>query len=164
MALRRLAVLLLALALGGCGWQLRGAAGGGFEGVALRITGDVDSRVQRLAEAELLDLGGEVAGRAEAADAVLVITEASSRRRTVSVDERGRAREYEVTVRIGFRVDPPSEAAERPRLPAQVVTTSAALAVDPLDTQAADARQAQLTRELEVDAVRLMLARVARAL
>jgi len=163
MVLRRLAALLLALSLAGCGWQLRGA-GGGFEGTVLRIEGDVEQRIQRLAEAELLDLGGAVAGSAERADGVLVITEASSRRRTVSVDARGRSQEEEVIVRIGFRVEPPTEAAERPRLAAQTVTTSDAFAVDPLETQAVDARQDQLRGELEVEAVRRMLARVARAL
>ncbi|PWG64106.1 LPS-assembly lipoprotein LptE [Spiribacter halobius] len=161
---RALILLGLSLALTACGWQLRGATGGGFEGTVLRLQGDVDTPVLRLAEAELLDLGAQVAAAGAAADAVLVVTGADTRRRTVSVDDRGRAREYELTYRLSFRLEPPDEAAERPRLAPQTVTTSAAYAVDPLDTQAADARETQLGRELRVDAVRLMLARVARAL
>lgn len=161
---RLLLVLLLAALVGGCGWQLRGAGGGGIEGVVLRLEGDAEPRVLRLAEAELLDLGAEVVGADSTADAVLVVTDAGSRRRTASVDERGRAREYELTYRIGFRVEPPAEEAEEPSLPAQAVTTSSSFTTDPLDTQAADAREAQLADELQLEAVRLMIARVARAL
>lgn len=158
-------VLALALVVAGCGWQLRGAAGGGFEDVPVAIEGSVGNRVVDQVAESLRDLGGETVSSAAQARFVLQIDEADSRRRTVATDSRGFATEYELTYRIAFRLVP-GGLAEPGQLEGarQTVQTSGAYPVNPDDLQAVEAEEEALRADLQADAIRLMLARVGRRL
>jgi len=156
-------VLVMAVAVAGCGWQLRGAAGGGFEGVPIAIEGAVGNRMIREVADSLRDLGAEVVPSAAEARIVLQVNDADTRRRTVATDNDGYAIEDELTYQLSFSVVPGGLAEpDAVGSARQTVRASSAFAVD--DLQAADAEEEALTEDLQADAIRLMLARVGRRL
>lgn len=156
-------VLVMAIAVAGCGWQLRGAAGGGFDGVPIAVEGSVGNRMTREVADSLRDLGAEIVSSASEANLVLQVEDADTRRRTVATDNDGFATEDELTYRLSFSVVP-GGLAERDAVGSvrQTVKASSAFPVD--DLQDADAEEEALTRDLRADAIRLMLARVGRRL
>jgi len=162
---RALLVAGLALGVAACGWQLRGAGGGGFEGVPVAIGGSIDNRFSnRLAE-RLRNLGATVVEQPADARIVIDIRDASSRRRTVATDADGFASEYELRYRIRFRVQAGGEAGpEAPDSARQTVRTSASYSADPDNLQSRDAEEADLRRDLRDDALQLLLSRVGRRL
>ncbi len=160
---RSLAVLALALLLAACGWQLRGAGGGGFADVSVAVEGAVGNRILDQVAARLRDLGADVVPSASDARLVIKVAEADSRRRTVATDADGFASEYELRYRMRFSVSPGGEAGpETVGLPSQTVQTSASYPASPQDLQGQDAEEAFLRRDLRDDAIQLLLARVGR--
>ncbi|WP_237055028.1 LPS-assembly lipoprotein LptE [Microbulbifer sediminum] len=95
--LRSLSVFLMAITVTACGWHLRGAPKNFPPGSQLYITAedtqsDIAKRLTRL-----LQSGGlPMAESPELADYTLIIHEEIERKRTVSVDAKGRASEYEL--------------------------------------------------------------------
>lgn len=160
-------VLLAGLALGvaACSWQLRGAGGGGFEGVPVTIAGDVGNRFRdRLAE-RLRDLDAVVVTDATDARAVINIMAVSSRRRTVTTDADGLASEYELRYRIRFSLEAGGQAGpEQETIARQTVRSSASFAASRDNLQGRDAEEESLRRDLQDDALRLLLSRVGRRL
>jgi len=64
---RGLVIALMGL-LVGCGWQLRGAAGGGLDGVTIAVTGAAGNRLEAQIARQLRDVGADVV--ADAAQAL----------------------------------------------------------------------------------------------
>ncbi|RZU97820.1 LPS assembly lipoprotein LptE [Spiribacter vilamensis] len=157
-------VAALALGIAACGWQLRGAGGGGFEGVPVAIEGDVGNRFRdRLAE-RLRDLDAVVVNDAIDARAVINIMAVSSRRRTVATDADGLASEYELRYRIRFSLEAGGKAGpEQATLARQTVRSSASFAAND-DLQGRDAEEESLRRDLQDDALQLLLSRIGRRL
>ncbi len=155
----------LALLVAACGWQLRGAGGGGFEGVPVAIDGSIDNRFSnRLAE-RLRDLDALVVEEPADARVVIEILEASSRRRTVATDADGFASEYELRYRIRFSLNAGGKAGPDPAtIASQTVRTSASYPADPSNLQGRDAEEEDLRRDLRDDALQLLLSRVGRRL
>lgn len=166
MAVGRLALAVaLALVVAACGWQLRGAGGGGFEGVSVAIGGSIDNRFSnRLAE-RLRGLDATVVEQAADARVVIEIIEASSRRRTVATDADGFASEYELRYQIRFSLRAGGRAGpDQATISSQTVRTSASYPADPGNLQGRDADEEDLRRDLRDDALQLLLSRVGRRL
>ena len=161
---RGLVVVLMAL-LVGCGWQLRGAAGGGLEGVAIAVTGAAGNRLEAQIARQLRDVGADVVADAAQAQTQLRIESAGSSRRTLATDADDFASEYELTYQIRFSLEPGGLAAgDAMAGSSQTVRTSAAFSVSADNLQAAQAEEQALQRDLEADAIALLLARVGRLL
>ncbi|MEX2961148.1 LPS assembly lipoprotein LptE [Microbulbifer sp. TYP-18] len=100
-----IALITLSIATGGCGWHLRGAPKNFPPGSKLYITAqnpraDTAESLTRL----LQNAGVPMAESAIEADYVLIIHAENERRRTVSVDAKGRASEYELTTSALYSV------------------------------------------------------------
>jgi len=161
---RGLVIVLVGL-LVGCGWQLRGGAGGGFDGVAIAVTGAAGNRLEAQIARQLRDVGADVVAEAAQAQTQLRIESAGSSRRTLATDADDFASEYELTYEIRFSLEPGGLAAGDV-MPgsSQTVRTSAAFSVSADNLQAAQAEEQALQRDLEADAITLLLARVGRML
>ncbi len=101
-----LSAAVLAAAAGGCGFRLRGHFTLPFHSlyIALNPNSPLASGIKRRLE------GGssvKILPTMQNADAILQITVSTRSRRAVSLNVDGRAREYELTLRIGFRVVAP---------------------------------------------------------
>lgn len=161
---RGLVIVLVGL-LVGCGWQLRGGAGGGFDGVAIAVTGAAGNRLEAKIARQLRDLGADVVAEAAQAQTQLRIESAGSSRRTLATDADDFASEYELTYQIRFSLEPGGLAADGAMSgSSQTVRTSAAFSVSADNLQAAQAEEQALQRDLEADAITLLLARVGRML
>jgi LPS-assembly lipoprotein len=158
-------VIALALMVSACGWQLRGAGGGGFEGVPVAVGGAIDNRLVNRLEARLRDLEARVVADPADARVVIDIADVSTRRRTVATDADGFASEYELRYRIRFALRPGGQAGPDDRaLPQQTVRTTASYPADPGNLQGRDAQARSLRRSLRDEALQLLLSRVGRQL
>lgn len=102
---RFLILLLTATTLAGCGWHLRGAPKNFPPGSQLYITAedpqsDIAERLTRL----LQNSGLPMAESPLLADYTLIIHDEIERKRTVSVDAKGRASEYELITSAVYSV------------------------------------------------------------
>ena len=163
--LLRLLALSLVLFTTACGWQLRGAGGGGFDGVPIALEGAAGNRMLDAVAVELRRLGAEVVASAAESEWVIRIDSAQAVRRAVATDADGFASEYELRYQLAFVLTPGGQAnaaalaGER-----QTVQTTAAYSATPGNLQGQQAEEEQLERELREDAIRLMLARLGRRL
>lgn len=156
---------LMAIVLAGCGWQLRGAIGGGFQDVAIALAGDADNRFYGEVSNELRNLGSEVVTDRNLAEAVIVIERARATRETVATDSEGFATEYELTYRLTFRVEAGGMGEGRTFSGAsQTIRNSESYPVDPNDLLAVQAEEERIEDDLRAMSIRLMLSRVGRAL
>ncbi|MDR9414115.1 MAG: LPS assembly lipoprotein LptE [Spiribacter sp.] len=159
----RWVVVMMAIALAGCGWQLRGAAGGGLDGTPIALEGRVGNRITAEVAQSLRGLGAEVVPSAGAARLVVQVDAADTQRRTVATGTDGFATEYELTYALSFSTVPGGRAEPNAQASSsQTVEVSRAFALESL--QAADAEQEALTRDLRSEAIQLMLTRVGRRL
>ena len=158
-------VVALALLVTACGWQLRGAGGGGFEGVPVAISGDIGNRFRdRLAE-RLRDLDARVVADATDARVVIDIMAVSSRRRTVTTDVEGLARDYELRYQIRFGLEAGGQAdPQQATITGQTVRASAGFAADPDNPQGRAAEEESLRRDLQEEVLQLLLSRIGRRL
>jgi LPS-assembly lipoprotein len=162
-------VLLLSITLAGCGWQLRGAAGGGFGDLAIAIEGGVSQPILDQVGRQLRDLDARVVADRQAAERVLVIRDVRVDRRTVATDADGFAEAYELRYRIDFRLEPGERSGGDVDIgQVQTVRATAAYAAAADDNrqgmQAEDAEAEALERDLREQAIDLLLARVSRQL
>ncbi|MFI2811694.1 MULTISPECIES: LPS assembly lipoprotein LptE [Microbulbifer] len=102
---RSLTIALIAIIATGCGWHLRGAPKNFPPGSQLYITAqdtqsDIAARLTRLLQSS----GLPMAESPELADYTLVIHDEIERKRTVSVDAKGRASEYELITSAVYSV------------------------------------------------------------
>jgi LPS-assembly lipoprotein len=88
---------------------------------------------------------------------VLVITQDSTSRRVLSVDNAGQANEYEVAYTLGFRLDNPDGAN---LVVPQSINLRRQYRYDPNLTLAKADEEARLVREMRQDAVRQLLRRL----
>jgi LPS-assembly lipoprotein len=98
-----LAVLIVAIGLTGCGYQLRGSTGGTWNLGRVYMKGGsaTGAEVQRL----LVLNGVEFVSRAGDADTILTITRDTQERQVLSVDpDTGKVREYELIVETSVLV------------------------------------------------------------
>ncbi|RLK51341.1 LPS-assembly lipoprotein [Alkalispirillum mobile] len=153
-------ILLLALLLTACGWQLRGVGGGaaGLDGTAVYVDGSPARDLRQALAEGLANSGADEVESLADADLVLRIVGDSRDRRSLAVDRQIQAREYELRYRLEFEL----ENAEGDRLmDRNQITTVRGYRVDRDDPVGTDRREDELLLDLRRDAVRLMLLQVA---
>lgn len=156
---------LLSIVLAGCGWQLRGAIGGGFQDVPIALAGDTDNQFFAEVSDELRNLGALMVNDRGAAQAVVVIDRAEATRATVATDADGFATEYELTYRLTFHVEAGGLGdADRFSGASQTIRNTESYPVDPNDLLAVEAEEERIEDDLRAMSIRLMLSRVSRAL
>ncbi len=152
------AVALLALAISGCGWQLRGASGTtSLDGQAVQVANETGSAAlgEEVREA-VTSAGGHYSEGGSKADWVLTLYDQRMESETAAVGADGEVQDYRLTYTLeyglegaegGARVERDSVAVER-SLPA------------PGNPNERQAREQALKTELRTDAVRLMMLRL----
>ena len=158
--LRAGAVLLLAVALSACGFQLRGTNGQyhmPFQSIYLGF-GDTSP------------LGTELKRNLRGGDAVVVVTDASKAeakfdvlsetrgKSILSLNSQGRVREYLLTYTLVFRV---RDAKDAELLGATEISLKRSIAFNENQTLAKESEEALLYRDMQTDLVQQILRRLA---
>jgi LPS-assembly lipoprotein len=99
---RWLVLSLLLVVLAGCGFHLRGAVTLPAAMKHTRISGSENTPLYYELESALLAAGAEVVEDEETATSTLIIHKERTGRRVLSVDSKGRASEYELSLRVEF--------------------------------------------------------------
>lgn len=156
-----LLVLFLALVSAGCGFHLRGAVDvtlpPEMQHTALQGAAP-ESRLGDMVRSGLEQLGAGLAETTDAATAVLSLGE-RLQRRVVSVDNAGRANEYELHYQLRFAVH---DAAGSVLAPDQAIDVYRSYLFDPTQILAGANEEAQLRDEMQAAAVAQMLRRIER--
>ncbi len=168
----RFALVILSLVscasfLSACGFHLRGAV---QLPTAMART-ELSGTTARSALADDITAALELAGVQvvqEGAGAVLHITQERSGRRLLSVDNLGRASEYELSYQLGYELHAPTpiDAAANPKVtpkiwvPAQVVTVTRDFVFDPNNVLSSGDEETLIRSEMRRSAVRQMLVRL----
>ena len=152
----RIILLLAALALAGCGFQLRGTADLPFKtiymppanqpGVAL----DLRRNIQAGSRTTVVD-------DPKGAEAVLEFTQESREKTILSLAANGRVREFELQYRVSFRVHD-NKGGEF--LPSNTVLLKRAVTFNDTDILAKEREDEQIYRSMESDMVQQILRRL----
>ncbi len=152
----RIALFLLALALSGCGFQLRGTADLPFKtiymppanqpGVAL----DLRRNIQAGTRTTVVD-------DPKLAEAVLEFTQESREKVILTIAATGRVREFELQYRVSFRVHD-NKGGEF--LPSNTVFLKRAVIFNDTDILAKEREDQQIYRSMESDAVQQIMRRL----
>ena len=152
----RIILLLAALALAGCGFQLRGTADLPFKtiymppanqpGVAL----DLRRNIQAGTRTTVVD-------DPKGAEAVLEFTQESREKTILSLAANGRVREFELQYRVSFRVHD-NKGGEF--LPSNTVLLKRAVTFNDTDILAKEREDEQIYRSMESDMVQQILRRL----
>ena len=156
---RRLALLtwLLPLALGACGFQLRGQASLPFE--TLFISAPQQSLLASdLKRALRVGSGTRTVDSAEQAQAVLEITSENTEKTILSLGGAGRVTDYLLRYRVRFRL---SDRAGKTLIPAGEIVLRREQSYDAAQVLAKEAEEVQLFRDMRGDAAQQLLRRLA---
>ena len=156
--MRWLGVALLALALAGCGFQLRGAAQVSPSLQPLQLEGYALSPLMGELRRALRANGVALTEGRQGAAAALQITEDRLDRRVLSVGGRNRPREHQLTYLLGFAVVG-ADGAER--IPPQRIVVQREYAFDETGVLGKEDEAEQLHKEMIRDAVHQLLRRLA---
>lgn len=144
-------MLVLLAFISACGFQLRGGHSlpDGLQPLYLNETGDDDLRreLTTLLRASKVEL----ANTAELATASLKLSNQRINRRVLSVDTRGRAREYELNYSVLYTITSKQLNAEN------VVRLQRELLFDPDNVLGASVEEQTLYRDMKRDAARLIM-------
>ena len=149
---RALLLTGIVIALNACGFHLRGDVQLTAQLSPLYIADSGPYELRSEIRALLRSSNVKLANSSKQAAAVLTIEQASPTRRVLSVDSRGRAREYEVQYRVRYRV---SRQSARPVV--RNITLTRELLFDPDSVLALDYETQTLYSDMRRDAARLML-------
>ena len=158
--MRWLGVALLALAVGGCGFQMRGSAELSSSLQPLHLAGYQFSPLMRELRRTLGSGGVALAETRAGARAALVIHENEVKRRVLSVNRNGDTQEYELTYLLSFSV---VDAQGRERLARQRIVIQRDFLFDERGVLGKEGEQEQLTKEMIRDAARQLLRRLSAA-
>ena len=102
---RLCAIAALSLALAACGFRLQGAPHLPEQFARTYLSVPIDQPLLKRELAEAIEISGRTAvDSATGATAEVIVREASSEQRVLSVSAQGRPREYEVVYRVRFEV------------------------------------------------------------
>jgi LPS-assembly lipoprotein len=156
--MRTALLLLLAIALAGCGFQLRGAADLPFEtlympntaaGIALELKRNIQSGTRTT-----------VVNDAKKAEAVLEFTQEAREKQILSLAATGRVREYQLRYRVGFRVH---DGKGGDFLPVSTVQLTRDITFNDSDVLAKETEEQLLYRDMQFDMVQQIMRRLAAA-
>lgn len=150
--MRRLAALLVALALAGCGFQLRGTANLPFETIVIPGAGggialDLKRNIQSGTNAKVID-------DMKSAQAVLQFLEEVRTKEILALTATGRVREYRLIYRVGFRVH---DGKGGEFLPANVIRLTRDVTFNDSDILAKEAEEGLLFRDMQFDMVQQVM-------
>jgi LPS-assembly lipoprotein len=156
--MRILLSLVLAAALAGCGFQLRGTAALPFEtiyvpnpigGIAL----DLKRHIQSGTRTAVVD-------DPKKAEALFEFTQETREKHILSLAATGRVREFQLRYRVGFRVHD-GKGAEF--LPANTMQLTREISFNDTDVLSKETEEQQLYRDMQFDMVQQIMRRLAAA-
>jgi len=150
--------LILALALSGCGFQLRGAAELPFQTLymppaATGIALDVKRNIQAGTHTRVVDSPKE-------AEALLTFTQELRDKRILSLAATGRVREYQLRYHVGFRVH---DGKGGEFLPATTISLTRDITFNDAEVLSKELEEQQMYRDMQFDMVRQIMLRLATA-
>ena len=156
---RTLAVLVAALFLSACGFQLRGSHSLPFDTVhiALPTTSELHAMLKRSIEASSRT---RVIDSAKEAQAILTIAGDTQARNILSLDTSGRVREFQLIRTVTYRLHDP---AGRDWLPASQVAIRRDISFSDAQVLAKESEEALLWRDMQNDLAQQLLRRLSAA-
>jgi LPS-assembly lipoprotein len=152
----RLAALLVAVALAGCGFHLRGEVTYAFSSlyVSAPTAPQFGLELQRMIES-----GGatRVVDTPKQAQALLDVTNVTDDKGVLSLSSGGRVREYLLTKRVTFTVH---DASGRDWLPPSSITIRRSYPFNESEVLAREAQEQRLLKEMQTDAVQQIVRRL----
>ena len=150
--MRRLAALLVALALAGCGFQLRGTANLPFETIVIPGAGggialDLKRNIQSGTNAKVIE-------DVKSTQAVLQFLEEVRQKEILSLAATGRVREYRLVYRVGFRVH---DGKGGEFVPANTIRLTRDVTFNDSDILAKEAEEGLLFRDMQFDMVQQVM-------
>ena len=150
--MRRLAALLVALALAGCGFQLRGTANLPFETIVIPGAGggialDLKRNIQSGTNARVID-------DVKSTQAVLQFLEEVRSKEILALTATGRVREYRLIYRVGFRVH---DGKGGEFVPANTIRLTRDVTFNDSDILAKEAEEGLLFRDMQFDMVQQVM-------
>lgn len=154
----RALAILLALALSGCGFQLRGTAElpfatifvpGATAGVALDIKRNIQSGTRT-----------RVVDDVKSAEAVLQFLQETREKHILSLTGTGRVREFQLRYRVGFRLH---DAKGGEFVPANTIELTRDVTYNDAQVLAKETEDQLLYRDMQFDMVQLIMRRLATA-
>lgn len=156
-----LLVVVVMIALEGCGWRLRGATTVDLVLPPMFVQiNDADSALRLELARRLKTAGVAVVPERELASLILVAGPEATQRRVLSVGASGKAREYELQYTLRFAVNRPDGVAA---LPPQSVVLRRDYVFDEQQVLASDREQQRLFDQMRVSAVQDVLRRLSSA-
>lgn len=157
-ALAFLGAPLFALALAGCGFQLRGTADVPFQtihvaGATSGIALELKRQIQAGTRAKVLD-------EPHGADAILLLTQETREKEILSLTGTGRVREFRLNYRVGFRMH---DGKGSDYVPASTILLTRDITFNDSEVLAKEAEEALLFRDMQTDMVQQIMRRIASA-
>lgn len=150
------AALIGALPLTGCGFRLRGSYSTPFWTLYLQMPENSYLAV-RLRQELLAGSDVTIVNTPSEAEAILELLSDSRSRDVLSINDTGRAREYEITLSLSFRVSNPSGI---DYMEAVTLTASRDLTYSESDFLSREKEEAFLYRDMEADLVNQLIRRI----
>ncbi|MGQ0711931.1 MAG: LPS-assembly lipoprotein LptE [Rhodoferax sp.] len=142
-----------ALALGGCGFRLRGAPQYAFDTVAVSPASG-----SAIAAALVRQLGARVRTPQQSPQVLLELLDETRESATVGVGSSGQVLEMQLRLQVRFRLRTPQG---RELIPSTSIAQQRELSYSETAALAKDAEQAALYRDMQADAVQQILRRLA---
>jgi LPS-assembly lipoprotein len=156
--LKNLLLLLLALALAGCGFRLRGTAELPFSSVY--VPGATSGIALDLARSIQAGTNAKVVSDAKQADAVLQFTLETREKEILSLTGAGRVREFRLRYRVGFRVH---DGKGNDFVPQNTLELTRDVSFNDADILAKEAEEQLLYRDMQSDMVQQIMRRLSAA-
>ena len=156
--MRFVIALLLAAALAGCGFQLRGTAALPFETLFIpNTTGGIGLDLKRNIQS---GTHTRVVDDPKLAQAVLQFTDDTREKNILSLSGSGRVREFQLRYRVGFRVH---DGKGSEFLPSSQIILTRDFTFNDTDVLSKELEEAQIFREMQLDMVQQILRRISAA-
>ncbi len=156
--MRFVIALLLATALAGCGFQLRGTAALPFETLFIpNTTGGIGLDLKRNIQSGTRT---RVVDDQKLAQAVLQFTADAREKNILSLSGSGRVREFQLRYRVGFRVH---DGKGSEFLPESQIILTRDFTFNDTDVLSKELEEAQIFREMQLDMVQQILRRISAA-
>jgi LPS-assembly lipoprotein len=156
--LKNLLILVLALALAGCGFRLRGTAELPFSSVYVPgATGGIALDLARNIQA---GTNAKVVSEAKQADAIVQFTAETREKEILSLTGAGRVREFRLRYRVGFRVH---DGKGSDYVPQNTVEITRDVSFNDADVLAKENEEQLLFRDMQGDMVQQIMRRLSAA-